>query len=187
VERLEEPLRAAIGPLARRERRKMNMAFDAFVKIDGIPGESTDDKHKNWIEILSFSHGLSQPASAASATGGRTAERVNVQDFSVVKVMDKATPLLHLACCDGRHLSKIEVEICEAGGNKHAYMKWTLEDAIISGVRPGGSAQGGESKPLEEVSFNFGKVRWEYTPMDSRGSPGSPQRTGWSLETNAKL
>ena len=31
------------------------MAFDAFIKLDGIPGESSDDKHKDWIEILSFS------------------------------------------------------------------------------------------------------------------------------------
>ena len=38
------------------------MAFDAFLKVDGIPGESTDDKHKDWIEVLSFNHGVSQPA-----------------------------------------------------------------------------------------------------------------------------
>ena len=31
-------------------------AYDAFLKIDGIAGESTDDKHKDWIEILSFNH-----------------------------------------------------------------------------------------------------------------------------------
>ena len=54
------------------------MAFDAFLKIDGIPGESGDEKHKDWIEILSFAHGLEQPAQAtASSAGGATAERVN--------------------------------------------------------------------------------------------------------------
>ncbi len=163
------------------------MAFDAFVKIDGIPGESTDDKHKNWIEILSFSHGLTQPASAASATTGRSAERVDVEDFSIVKVLDKATPTLHLACCDGRHIKKVEMELCEAGGDKHPYMKYTLEDVIVSGVRPGGSSEGGDAKPLEEVSLNFGKIRWEYTPLKQDGSPGSPMRTGWSLEENKKL
>jgi hypothetical protein len=29
-------------------------AFDSFLKIDGIPGESTDDKHKDWIEVISY-------------------------------------------------------------------------------------------------------------------------------------
>ena len=43
------------------------MAFDTFVKIEGIAGESTDDKHKDWIELLSFSHGMSQPVSGSAA------------------------------------------------------------------------------------------------------------------------
>ena len=154
---------------------------------DGIKGESTDDKHKDQIEVLSFSWGSSQPASAASGTGGRTAERVNIQDFSFVKVLDKSTPMLFLACCDGRHLKETVIELCLASGDKHPYMKYTMEDVIISGVRPGGSAQGGEVKPLEEVTLNFGKVRLEYTPIDSSGNAGSPERTGWDLTTNKKL
>ena len=71
------------------------MAFDAFLKIDGVPGESTDDKHKDWIEVLSFNFGESQPSSAtASSAGGATTERVNFQDFGVVKHIDKSTPKL---------------------------------------------------------------------------------------------
>ncbi len=55
------------------------MAFDAFLKIDGIPGESTDDKHKDWIEITSYSQAIHQPASStASSVGGASAERVNI-------------------------------------------------------------------------------------------------------------
>ena len=163
------------------------MAFDCFVKIDGIQGESTDEKHKDQIEALSFSWGATQPASVASATGGRTAERVNVQDFSFVKVLDKSSPILFQACCDGRHIKEVTVELCEAASDKHPYMKYKLENVIISSVRPGGSAQGGETKPLEEISLNFGKVTLEYTPVDSKGKPGSPQRAGWNLEENKKI
>ena len=62
------------------------MAFDAFIKIDGVPGESTDDKHKDWIEILSYNLGMDQPSSATdSSAGGGTTERVNIEDFKVVK------------------------------------------------------------------------------------------------------
>ncbi|MDR2015728.1 MAG: type VI secretion system tube protein Hcp, partial [Azoarcus sp.] len=59
------------------------MAFDAFLKIEGIPGESKDSGHDGWIEILSYHHGVNQPASkTASSAGGATAERVNFGDFS---------------------------------------------------------------------------------------------------------
>ncbi len=163
------------------------MAFDAFVKIDGIDGECSDDKHKQWIEILSYNLGVSQPASAASATGGRSAERADFDDLSIVKVLDISSPILALACCDGRHIKKIEVELCEATGDKHPYMKYILENAIVSGVRPGGASQGGDSKPLEEVSFNYGKIRWEYAGSDSMGKPAKTQKTGWDLEANKKL
>ena len=116
------------------------MAVDAFLKIDKIDGESTDDKHAKWIEILSFSVGMSQPASAASGTGGRTAERVNISDLSVMKVVDAASPTLALACCDGRHIPKINIEVCEASGDKHKYLEYELEDVIISSYQPSGSA-----------------------------------------------
>ena len=37
-------------------------AVDTFLKINGIPGDSTDDKHKDQIEVLScgFSWGVEQ-------------------------------------------------------------------------------------------------------------------------------
>src|SRR5919109_1032111 len=98
------------------------MATDTFLKIDGIPGESTDDKHKDWIEFLSYNHGMSQPVSAASGTGGRTSQRVNMSDFSVMKMLDKSSPHLAQACCDGRHIKEVKVELCEASGDKHTFM-----------------------------------------------------------------
>ncbi len=81
------------------------MAFDAFLKIDGIPGESTDDKHKEWIEIESYQQGLTQPASAtASSVGGASAERVNFGPLIVSKLVDKASAKLFEACCTGKHI-----------------------------------------------------------------------------------
>jgi type VI secretion system secreted protein Hcp len=101
------------------------MAFDCFLKIDGIPGESSDDKHKEWIELLSYSHGLSQTGSGSVSSGGaRSAERCDHQDFSVVKTLDKASPKLALFCCNGTHIKKINVELCRAAGDKQKYMEY---------------------------------------------------------------
>jgi type VI secretion system secreted protein Hcp len=165
------------------------MAFDAFLKIDGIPGESTDDKHKDWIEILSYSMGVTQPTSGSASTGGgATSERAHFTDFSIVKALDKASPKIALACADGTHIKEATVELCRAGGDKVKYMEYKMANCIISSFRPGGSAHGGETLPLEEVSFNYGKIEWTYTQQKrADGSGGGQVAAGWNLEANKKV
>ncbi|MBU0718918.1 MAG: type VI secretion system tube protein Hcp [Planctomycetes bacterium] len=162
------------------------MAFDCFLKISTIPGESKDDKHKDWIEVLSYSHGVSQPGSGSVSSGGaRSAERCNHQDFSVVKTLDKASAKLALACCNGEHINEVKVVLCRATGDKTKYMEYKMSDVIVSSVRPGGSAQGGETLPLEEVSFNYGKMEWSYTETDhATGKPKGDVKAHWDLKTN---
>jgi len=162
------------------------MAFDSFIKIDGIPGESTDDKHKDWIEILSFNFGMSQPASStASSAGGASAERVNLHDVSIVKHLDKASPKLYELCCSGKHIATVSMELCRAGGDKVKYMEVKLEQVIISSVSPGGSSQGSDSFPTESVTFNFGKAKWTYTQQKrADGTGGGNVTGGWDATTN---
>lgn len=165
------------------------MAFDAFLNVDGIPGESTDDAHADWIEVLSYSTGVSQTASgSASSGGGASSERADFQDFSIVKALDKASPKLSVACADGTHISEVVLELCRAGGDKVKYMEYKLSDCIVSSHRPGGSSQGGETLPLEEVSFNYGKIEWTYTQQQrTDGSGGGNVAGGWDLEKNVKV
>lgn len=164
------------------------MPFDAFLKFATIPGESTDDKHKDWVEILSFHWGASQMGGGSqSATGSHAGQRVDISDFSVVKQLDKASPKLFLACCTGEHIADVTVELCKAGGDKQKYMTYKFTDVLVSGVRPGGSSQGGDALPLEEVSFKFGKVQLEYIPIDKSGKPQGQVPAGWDLAKNAKI
>lgn len=162
------------------------MAFDAFIKIDGVPGESTDDKHKDWIEVLSYSWGISQPKSASASTaGGASAERADFQDFSIVKALDKASPKLALACAQGKHIKEVKLELCRAGGDKVKYMEYKLSNCIITSVRRGGAAQGGETLPLEEVAFDYGKIEWTYTQQKrDDGSGGGQVSANWDLQAN---
>lgn len=159
------------------------MAVDMFLKIDGIDGESTDEKHSKWIEVHKYSHGVSQPVSGASATGGRTGGRADFENLLVAKTIDNATPDLNIKCAKGEHIAKIELDLCLATGDKHTFMKYTLEDCIVTSVKPGASSEG-EVKPLEEVTFAYGKIKWEYTPIDHTGKPGSATDRTWDLETN---
>ena len=162
------------------------MAFDTFLKIDGIEGESTDDKHKGWIEILSYSWGESQMVSrTASSSGGGTSARVDMQDLSVVKTLDKASPLICLACAEGKHIKEVTLELCRAGGDKMPYMEYKMSNVIVSSVSVGG---GGGGEPTESLTFNYGKIQWTYTQQKrADGSPGGKVPAGWDLEANKKM
>ncbi len=164
------------------------MPFDAFLKIANVPGESTDEKHTEWIEVLSYSWGAAQATGgSASATGGHAGQRVDIQDFSVVKNIDSASPKLFLACCTGEHMADVTLELCKASGDKHKYLTYKMADVLVASVRPGGSSQGGDALPLEEVSFRFVKIEMEYVPLDSKGKPKGKVPAGWDLSKNAKV
>ena len=159
------------------------MAGDCFLKIDGIPGESTDEKHKEWIEILSFSHGVSQMVSGERSTGGAaSAERCTHQDLSIVKSLDKASPTLDLFCCEGRHIDKVTLELCRAAGEKEKYMEYKMEKVLITSVSIGG---GGGGLPTESVTFNYGKLTWNYIQLDHEtGKKKGNVEKYWSLIDN---
>lgn len=159
------------------------MAFDAFLKIDGIPGESKDSKHQDWIEVTSFSHQIEQPASStASSSGGATAERVNHGLFHIVHAMDKASPKLYEHCCTGKHIKEVVIELCRAGGDKVRYAEIRMEQVIVSKVQMAG---GGEF-PAEIVSFSYGKINWTYTQQKREdGTGGGNIAAGWDLTRNA--
>ena len=161
------------------------MAFDAFIKIDGIPGECTDDKHKDWIEVLSYGFGVHQAAGASSTGGGRASARADFGDFTVTKVLDKASPKLFLFCANGTHIKEVKLELCRAAGDKQKYQEFKLTDVIVSGYNPNGAAQGAESLPLEQVSFNYGKIEHVYTETDHKtGKPKGDVKAHWSLVEN---
>jgi len=160
--------------------------FDAFLKIDGIPGESTDDVHKEWIEILSYSHGITQPTSStASSAGGAGAERCQHQDFVIVKYLDMASPKLYEYCSSGKHVKEVILELWRAGGDKVKYMEVKMEEVIISSVALGGNGKGGDSLPTESVSFNYGRIKWTYTQQKRKdGAKGGNVAGGWDLTAN---
>jgi len=160
------------------------MAFNAFLKIKDIPGECTDEKHKDWIEILSFSHGVSQPASGSvSGTGGLSGGRADHADFTISKLLDKASPKLALFCCNGGHIGEVTVEICRATGEQSKFMEYKLTDTMIRNVSVSGS-KGGEDRPSEALSFAYSKIDWSYSDFDSKGKQKTNVIHKWDLTAN---
>ena len=157
---------------------------DYFLKIEGVPGESTDSKHKDEIEVLSWSWGETNAGSHSMGRGGG-AGKVSMQDFNFVMSANKATPKLMLSCATGSHISSAKLTARKAGGDQQEYLTITLSDVLVSSYQTGGSQ--GDIIPTDQVSLNFAKIEFEYKPQKADGSMDSPIKVGYDLKANKKI
>jgi type VI secretion system secreted protein Hcp len=141
-------------------------AQDYFLKIDGIQGESKADKHKDEIDIQSFSWGASQSGTFAVGGGGG-AGKVSMQDFHFTMPNNKASPALFLACAQGDHIKNATLTCRKAGKEQQEYLKVTMSDILVSSFQTGGS--GGDIVPTDQISLNFAKIEVEYKEQDAAG------------------
>ena len=130
------------------------MAVDMFLKLDGIKGESHDDKHRGEIELLSFSWGVSNSARACGAGGGGGAGKVSVSDLSIMKKIDSATPQLMEHCVSGKHISEGLITVRKAGEKPLEFLKIKLTEILVSSSQSGA---GGATDPVESLTLNFTK------------------------------
>lgn len=143
-------------------------AVDYFLKIDGIDGESTDDKHKNEIDIESWSWGVS-PTSPSAA--GRATSRPCVSPISFTKLLDKATPQLMVNAASGMVIPKATLTARKAGEGQQEFLKIELANVLVSSYQAAGSSAGA---PVEQFALNFSKLTVEYRPQKPDGSLGDP-------------
>ncbi|MGI0077522.1 MAG: Hcp family type VI secretion system effector [Nitrosopumilaceae archaeon] len=159
-------------------------AVDYFLKIDGVDGESKDDKHKGEIDIMSWSFGASQSGSMVMGGGGG-AGKVVMQDFHFTKSIDKASPKLFEALATGAHLKEAKLVLRSPGDSQAEYMVITLSDVLVSSYSTSG-ASGGD-RPMEEVSLNFAKITMSYMELDASGRAGASVNFGWDVKANKKV
>lgn len=160
------------------------MAIDAYLQIDGIKGESTDDGHKGWIELLSVNWGVKQPKSATASTGGgHTAERAELSEISVTKLADLSSPLLFQASACGKTYAKAKLEFLRADGDgcPIRYMEVELENVLI-GHWTASVSEG--CIPTEGLGLKFSKIRIRYTQQKVGGGVSGNTMGGWDLATN---
>src|SRR5918912_3232360 len=107
-------------------------SIDYFLKIDGIPGESRDAKHKDEIELVSFSWGVAQAGRASPAAGGGGAGRPQFKDFEFLMRVNKASPQLFLATVSGKHLKEASLSVRRSGKAQLEYLKIKFTDVIVT-------------------------------------------------------
>lgn len=131
-------------------------AVDYFLKLDGIAGESTDDKHKGEINLDSFSWGVSQTAARGGGGGAGTGKAV-FQDFHFTMRASKASPQLFLATASGRHIKSAVLVGRKAGGEQtpaNEFIKYTFSDVVLDAYGEAGSADVIE----DQAAFRYAKV-----------------------------
>jgi type VI secretion system secreted protein Hcp len=158
---------------------------DYFLKLDGIEGESADSKHKNEIDLESWSLGATQ-AGTHGAGGGGGAGKVAFQDFHFVMKINKASPKLMLACASGEHIKKAVLSCRKAGKDQQEFLKITLSDVLVSSYQTGGSGHG-DIVPTDQISINFSKIEQEYKEQKADGTLGGAVTAGWDVKSNKKI
>ncbi|TDK66103.1 Hcp family type VI secretion system effector [Sapientia aquatica] len=157
------------------------MAQDIFLKINGIEGESKDDKHSNEIEVQSWDWKISQQSNMHSGSGGG-AGKATVGDLTFVHSVDKSSPNLMKYCLTGKHIDSAVLTVRKAGGNPLEYLKITMSDVIVTKVQPSGSNDGDGIR--ETISLAFSKVKQEYAVQNAQGGSAGAITASYDIKGN---
>jgi type VI secretion system secreted protein Hcp len=157
---------------------------DYFMKIDGIPGDSTDAKHPNEIEVVSWSWGLTNTGSTHLGGGGG-AGKADIQDLHFTARTSSASPLLFIACATGTHAKTADLVARKPGQTPFEFLKISLTDVLISSYQTAGNAN--DAVSLDQVSLDFAKVKITYIPQKPDGSAGTSVERGWDVNANSKF
>ncbi len=160
------------------------MAVDYFLKIDGVPGESADAKHKGEIQLESFSWGETN-SSGAGMGGGGGAGKVQIQDLVVTMLVSKASPKLMLGCATGKHYKEAVLTVRKAGKSQQEFLVFKFKDVMVTSYQTGGSAQ--SDLLVDQASLGFSTIQMDYRPQKADGSLDAAVKAGWDLKQNKPL
>lgn len=135
-----------------------------FLKIDGVKGESQDDKHPDELVIESYSLGA-KTAGTSVGGGGAGAGKVSFQDITFTAPISVASPVLLQAAATGKHF-KSAVLVAEKGpGGK--YLQVVLTDVVVTSYVSQGSSS--DAVPTDTFSLSFSKIEIDVFGKDAKG------------------
>ena len=126
-----------------------------FLEIPGVPGESNDAQHRDWIDVL-------------SAAGNFT--KNSCGEFAVTKEIDASFPRLVASVVSGRLFPRVTLEFTATyGGVRKVYSTITLENAAISSIATSASGNDQAGPPVEQITIKASSIVIEYTQFDDAG------------------
>jgi type VI secretion system secreted protein Hcp len=154
-------------------------ADSAFLRLDGIPGESTSARFENQIDVTAFTWGITTSNSPAGGGGAGTG-RTTFDDLAVIKAVDAASPPLFAAAAAGRHVSDATLTVVTSGANPAAYLRYCLHDLTVASVK---QDEARAERPVETVTFRYGQFAMAYGRQAPDGTRTFVTQ-GWDLIGN---
>jgi type VI secretion system Hcp family effector len=147
-----------VGFLGFGTRSAFAQQFDTFMLIPGIPGDSVDARHANWIDVISLQQ------SWASAD-----KKVNGCSIMVLKHLDSAGPRLWAAAVTAQLFNEIRLELIRVGADRPRVYDIRLLNAQIASITSTASYSFSESLGLTAQT-----IQLSFYPQNPDGSLGAP-------------
>ena len=160
-----------------------SQGFEGFLRIDGVKGESTDQRYRDWIVVTAVGWGHQLPIATGSMGSGASVSRVQFQPFTVSKFVDSTSPVLAQMAADGRAIRQVFLDLVTAPGQP-PFARLELQDAVLNSYAVEGTT-GSPQRPAEKLSIMFGKINWSAFPAQP-GGPGAEIKHGWDIRTNQR-
>lgn len=144
--------------------------------------KAMENFHKDrpgWMTVLAWSHGCSN---SGSYNGRSASEGGNMQDLSVTKYSDNASPVLTVMVMSGEVMPVGLLRVCHVPKDgKVKVIEFHLKRVSCTSQSTGGS--GGEDRLTENISLTFGVMFLRHMEIVvETGVISRDIRAGWDLE-----
>ncbi len=163
------------------------MANDLFLKIDGVKGESTDSKHKDEIELLSFEHSVTNQSKVGSGTTGSGAGKPVFGALNLVARTNLSSPTLFQVAATGDHFKKAVLTVRKAGKGQQEYHTIELGEVYVSSFSNGYlpvNGKEGEVEHVDRIGLTYKTIKLTYKPQGADGTMGAPAIGQFNLGNN---
>jgi type VI secretion system secreted protein Hcp len=159
---------------------------EMFLKLDGVNGESLDEKHHDEIEINKWDWSTENHVKWDLNQGGQST-KVDVHAITIDKICDKASVVLYQCCVTGKHIPTARITCRKNDGDqKVEYLVVDLKDIMVSKVN--WSGDGGQQSLGETVDLQFAEFKLHYLLQADTGDSAAKGATsfGFNIQKQQK-
>lgn len=154
-----------------------NVAYE--LKIGSIAGSSTAAGHVGWIDVGSFSWGVTNTGSTGGGTG--SGGKPVFQDLGWTQGIDTSIVPIFLGVANGTHYPTATLDVVRAGNDVTTFFEMVFGTAVLTGL----NVVGGGDLPMASASLDYNQVTMRYRAQRADGSYGTWIEGTFSLVNNS--
>jgi len=132
-----------------------------FLSLSGILGQSTDAKHKDEINVLSFTQSWINTMTTSGNQG-----KVQCGAITVMKNIDRSSPLIK-SLASGKHISSGQLTFRTEGTQPVEYYTIKMSEIIVTEVTQMDTPD--PARIVEKVVLNARAYSYEYQAQNDKG------------------